>query len=360
MSAVDELAAKQPGDNLTVTREIALVHFSEMNADLNSRSVIKGLINASETSLIVGAPQSGKTFFILDAALHIASKPAWRGLTIRNGSVVYVAAEAGRGIINRVAAWKLRHGYEPGDSIPFAATTCAIDLCHDVNGDTWRLAQAIQAAQQNQSLGPLSLIVIDTVSRAMAGGDENSPADMGAFVYSMDKLRDFFACHVAAVHHFGKDGNRGARGHSLLTANLDTIITTTTNGTGFYATLSKQREGKAGAVMPFKLDMVTLGHDGDNQPVTSCVVTHQTDESCASKKAQRKLSDTAKLGLQQLNNCASKYVTPLPASEYVPVGAKGVKLEVWREYLFKAGLINKDGGYREQFKRMNALLQAAV
>jgi len=91
-----------PSGNPGASRDIALVHFSEMNAELNTRSVIKGLINASETSLIVGPTQSGKTFFTLDLALHAAGKPTWRGLTIRNGSVVYIAAEAGRGVINRI------------------------------------------------------------------------------------------------------------------------------------------------------------------------------------------------------------------------------------------------------------------
>lgn len=365
---LDDLAGVS-NEGFAQQRKIELVHFAEVHPDLNSRGVIKGLINAGETSLIVGAPQSGKTFFTLDAALHVAGEPTWRGHTIRNGSVVYVAAEAGRGIINRVAAWKMRHGYynqdseAAGASIPFAATTCAIDLCHiqSFPNDLDRLGTAIRTAQHDNSLGPLALIVIDTVSRALAGGDENSPADMGTFVFAMDTLRDAFGCHVAAVHHLGKDSAKGVRGHSLLTANLDTVISTAANGTGFYATVSKQREGQSGAVMPFKLEMVRLGYDRDDEPVTSCVVEHMKNDDAARdpKKAPKELSETAQLGLAQLYNCASKYVTPLPASDHVPNGAKGVKIEEWKQYLFKAGLINQDAGYRTQFKRMCATLQSA-
>ena len=119
---LDDLAGVS-NEGFAQQRKIELVHFAEVNPDLNSRGVIKGLINAGETSLIVGAPQSGKTFFTLDAALHVAGEPTWRGHTIRNGSVVYVAAEAGRGIINRVAAWKMRHGYYNQDSEAASAAT---------------------------------------------------------------------------------------------------------------------------------------------------------------------------------------------------------------------------------------------
>ena len=339
------MSADPPSGNPASPREIALVHFSEMDADLNTRSVIKGLINASETSLIVGATQSGKTFFTLDLALHVAGQPAWRGRTIRNGSVVYVAAEAGRGVINRVAAWKLRHGYKPGDSIPFAATVCAIDLCHNIDGDAWRLATAIQNAQRDQSLGSLSLIVVDTVSRALAGGDENSPADMGAFVYSMDKLRDYFGCHVAAVPHFGKDNQRGARGHSLLTANLDTIISTAANGSGFYATVTKQREGKAGTVIPFRLEMVTLGYDGDDEPVTSCVVEHFASDDSAReppKAKAKKMSASATRALDQLRYAINAEGTYPPAQKEIPRDTRCVSETLWRRYCYNGGVSNGD------------------
>lgn len=292
--------------------------------------------------------QSGKTFFALDAALHIAGKPTWRGLPVRNGAVVYVAAEAGRGIVNRVAAWKLRHGYKPGDSIPFAATTCAIDLCHAVDegqSDAWLLATAIREAQLEQSLGPLSLIVIDTVSRALAGGDENRPADMGAFVHAMDRLRDFFNCHIAAVHHLGKDSGRGARGHSLLTANLDTVISTEANGTGFYATVGKQREGQAGAVIPFRLDMVTLGYDADDEPVTSCVVEHLPSQSTATEPVAakaKKLPPAAARARDQLRYAVNAEGTYPPAQKQIPDNVRCVSEAVWRRYCYNGGISNGD------------------
>ena len=59
------------------------------------------------------------------------------------------------------------------------------------------------------------------MSRALAGGNENAPDDMGAFVTNIDKIRHALNTHLCIVHHSGKDRARGARGHSLLRAGTD-------------------------------------------------------------------------------------------------------------------------------------------
>jgi hypothetical protein len=154
-------------------------------------------------------------------SILVAAGIDWLGRRVADGAVVYVAAEAGRGIINRVAAFKRAHRYDDDEAtIPFAALVTPIDLCHADAGDVDRLVSLICDA----SLCPLALIVIDTVSRALAGGNENSPDDMGALVRSLDRIRDDLRCHVAAVHHLGKDSSKGGRGHFLLHCAVDTEI----------------------------------------------------------------------------------------------------------------------------------------
>jgi hypothetical protein len=44
---------------------------------------------------------------------------------------------------------------------------------------------------------------------------------------------------------------------------------------------------------------------------------------------------------------------PTPASNHIPQGVKTVTLVEWREYLFKLNLINREGSYREQFRRLH-------
>src|SRR5204863_5294247 len=132
--------------------------------------------------------------------------------------VLYIAAEAGRGIENRVAAVKQQTTFP--ETMPFVALTAPIDLCTE-EADTEKLIAAVQGVD----LGvPVELIVVDTLSRVMAGGNENQPDHMGAFVRNIDRLRAATGATILIVHHTGKDTSRGARGHSSLRAATDTEI----------------------------------------------------------------------------------------------------------------------------------------
>jgi len=78
-------------------------------------------------------------------------------------------------------------------------------------------------AMLRQVPGPLVLIVIDTLSRCMPGGDENSPKDMGAAVAAIDRLRVTFGSHALVLHHTARDTDR-ERGHTSLRGAADTMI----------------------------------------------------------------------------------------------------------------------------------------
>jgi len=104
--------------------------------------------------------------------------------------------------------------------MPFLAITSPIDLCSDA-ADLERLIAMVRGIDIGT---PIGLIIIDTLSRVMAGGNENSPEDMGALVRNIDRLRAETGAATILVHHSGKELARGARGHSLLRAAADTEI----------------------------------------------------------------------------------------------------------------------------------------
>jgi hypothetical protein len=111
-------------------------------------------------------------------------------------------------------------------------------------------------------------LIVDTLSRAMAGGDENSPVDMGRIVAAADRFRAMTGAHFTYVHHTGKDAARGARGHSLLRAATDTEIETTAGS----LTLTKQRGGELGFKIGFRLVDLVIGDDAAGNCVKSAVV----------------------------------------------------------------------------------------
>jgi hypothetical protein len=344
-------------DNNSPWREIEIQRFPAMKANLATPSLVKGVLEHQQLSLIFGDTGCGKTFLALHLSTCIATGRNWLGHKTDQGSTVYIAAEAGRSVANRVAAIKHATGLF---DVPLLAVTSPVDLCHTGSADLDRLIAAIKnAAKENEKIHH---VTIDTVSRALAGGDENSSADMGAFVSAMDRLRDTFGAHVTAVHHTGKDTQRGARGHSLLKANLDTEIEVTCSGEYRCAKITKQRDGETGTEIPFRLRAVELGRNLDGDPVFSCVVEARDNLSASSRSAQnapQKLSANAKFGLDQLRRAVDKYVTAVPASTEVPDGTVGVEAEIWKQYLRQVQLINPDGNEREQYRRMYVTLASA-
>jgi hypothetical protein len=110
------------------------------------------------------------------------------------------------------------------------------------------------------------LIVIDTLSRALAGGDENSPKDMGAIVTTTAQLQEATGGHVLWIHHMPHDGDR-MRGHGALLGAMDTTLHVCKSGTGRTATVVKANDSEEGECITFDLESVQIGEDGTTAPV---------------------------------------------------------------------------------------------
>jgi len=265
----------KPNGHAGSWREPEIIKFRDMPPRLDGRPLIKGLLEREQASVCFGDSGCGKTFLCLALALRVAAGIDCFDRKVHQGAVIYVATEAGRSIINRVAAFKIARHLED-DDIPFFAVPSPVDLCHADVGDIERLIGTIRDAVTDSDV---ALIVIDTVSRALAGGNENAPDDKGSFVRSLDRLRDEFHCHVCAVHHSGKNYALGARGHSLLKAAVDTEIEVTRNDNTKIstATITKQRDGISEDQIAFRLRQIELGEDQDEGMVTSCIVEQSDD-----------------------------------------------------------------------------------
>ncbi|TGT76172.1 MULTISPECIES: AAA family ATPase [unclassified Mesorhizobium] len=244
-------------------------------------SLIKGLLDQGAMTVLYGASNVGKTFVAMDLAYHVASGLPYAGMKTTRGCVIYVAAEGGRGAKRRVRA--LRDKYR-ASGVQFLLLPSSVDLRRP-DADLKPLVSAIQA------LGvPVMLIVVDTLSRAMAGGDENSSVDMGYIVNHFDVLRSHTSAHLLVVHHSGKNAAQGARGHSLLRAATDTEIEVAEGS----IEVTKQRDLDKSWSSGFALEVRTLGVDGDGDPITSCTVRLVKDAGVSVGVATPKEADVLK------------------------------------------------------------------
>lgn len=270
--------AKEPSDDqLETVAAFPLTWFRDIRPMVGGIDLVEDLIGIGQLSVIYGSANTSKTFFGIDLCAHIASGRTWFGRQVEPGGVIYVAAEGSFGISNRVEAFRRYYGIKPDVKLPLGIVTSSINLCCPPT-DTDALIRTINDAAAEIG-GPVRLVVIDTLSRALAGGNENSSDDMGAIMVNADKIREETGAHVMFIHHSGKDATRGARGHSLLRAAVDTEIEVTRDQRGIsFARVTKQRELPVADELAYRLEVVEVGTNPRGKTVTSCVVLPVDDE----------------------------------------------------------------------------------
>lgn len=279
--AVENAEPWEDADTAPKIESFPITRADAMEASEGARDFVEGLLTEGGASVTYGASNSGKTFWLLNLGAHIATGKAWRHgeVEIDQGAVVYVCLEGTHGMQNRIEAMKRAGILTPG--APFYVCTSPVSLLDATHAD--KLAETVREAARQSEL-PCRLVIIDTMARAMAGGDENSGKDMTFAVASIDAVKQATGAHVAIVHHCGKDEARGARGHSSLRAAVDTEIEVSKPEGDRITTVrvTKQRDLERGEAMPFSLKVIELGTNRRGKVITSCIVHHE-DEMMASK-----------------------------------------------------------------------------
>jgi hypothetical protein len=227
----------------------------------------------------------------------------------------------------------------------------ALNLLHP-DGDTRPLIAAIKQAADRLGM-PVRLIVVDTLSRAISGGNENAPDDMGALVTNGTLIQQSVKAHVCWIHHSGKDEARGARGHSLLRAATDTEIEITVNGPQRMARVTKQRELDGDGEFPFLLRVVELGMNKRGKPVTSCVVEHGGDPIQAKPDS---LTGHTQIAMRTLQDTMA--TSGRRGVRGVPDGCPAVHSEDWRrEFYLRCGSETTTDAKSKAFRRAQIALQ---
>jgi hypothetical protein len=183
---------------------------------------------------IYGASGSGKSFLALSLALAIATGQPWLDRVVRKGPVVYVAAEGGRAIRQRIAAWMRYHDVDAAPDAYFKIEPLQVCESDDVD----RLLASIGDRQ----IKPM-LIVIDTLARCFVGEDENSAEAMGRFVAGIGTLIRKTGATVIVVHHSGRNGEY-ERGSTALRAAADVMMLVAKVDNAVVVTNNKQKDGE--------------------------------------------------------------------------------------------------------------------
>lgn len=299
---------------------------------LNSNWLIKRLLPAEGLGVIYGRPGSGKTFTVMDLAMHVATGTAWRKFKVTPAAVSYISPEAGRLGANRVIGWCRHHDIAWPDT--FRLSPAQIDLC-STEADARALIDDIR---QNQP--SCRLVVIDTLNRALAGGDENDGQDMGIFVRLCDTIAKELQAFVLVVHHSGKDASRGSRGHSSLlgAVSLELEVTREQKQPGVIK-VTKMRDGEDGQEYGFDIESVELGEDEDGEAVSTGISTEaDVGEAQAVREAQPS-GVNQKILAQAFSQLVDDYGRPNPTGPGFPEPGAVRVIEVDQLVEFASGKV---------------------
>lgn len=257
------------------TTSLDFFHHNELPESEGAFDFVEDLLSDGAASVIYGASNSGKTFFALDLGAHVATGRSWNGKEVERGAVIYIALEGEQGAKNRIKAMKKKELLP--DNAPFYLCFSPVNLLDPTHPE--EIKRMIEKVAEKAEMS-VRLVIIDTLARAMAGGDENAGKDMGAAVKTVDFIRKATMAHISIIHHCGKDAAKGARGHSSLRAAIDTEIEITHPPADKYrtATVVKQRDLGIMPPLAFSLEVVEVGTNQRGKLMTSCVV--KPEEPC--------------------------------------------------------------------------------
>ena len=220
--------------------------------------LVKGLLQRGSHAVLYGPPGGGKTFVALDLAYHVAAGLSWMGRKVHSGSVLYLAYEGTGGLAKRAAALQRKYGTA---DVPLYVETADYNL--RVPEGRKSLGETLAALPETPVF-----IILDTLARAMKGGDENSAQDMGSLNDAVSALVEKTGACVLLLHHTGKNKANGARGSSALLGAIDTELECDERA----IVATKQRDVELCEPIGFALVPVMVGIDEDGDTIDSCYV----------------------------------------------------------------------------------------
>lgn len=230
---------------------------------------VRGLLTSGSVAMLTGNSDAGKSPLMLDIAVAVARGTPWNGMRTRQGPVLHLSTEGKATLEARILAQRIEHGIVPSDPLLFGSVTLNL-----VEGpDTRAIIETAKQAEARFGT-PVSLIVIDTMSHVLGGGDESDPSTVRALTSNLQRIASKTGAAVVIVHHPPKDESTLYRGHSSLINDIGALIHVEHDETNGQRTVTTPRIKDWERIKPLKygIKVVELMRDEFGDPVTSVVV----------------------------------------------------------------------------------------
>ena len=318
--------------------------------------LISGILERDSLVGVFGESGAGKTFFVLDALSSVATGIDFHGRPVQQAPCIYVCAEGKRGIVKRNRAWNLGRWKNPDGIKAFYPVRCNITLPDDEAEQ--KLISLIDGTIQKHKITNPGIIAFDTVARTLVG-DENSNADMSAYIRAMDRIKARYpGVAVVLVHHTGHTEKNRARGASSLKCALDAEIQvaisadTATGKKTMTVSNTKMKDAEEFPDIYFEMKAVEVFHDKDGEPQSSLYLEEiegATDSRSRDKKT--KLSPVEQVGIDSYLEALEDSIKAKIESGDIISTSEGVHIEQWRPFYYKRSPADKTKTKIEYFNR---------
>jgi hypothetical protein len=336
VTADAERIAQEQGWHQTLRNRFTLEPFGNIRPSRDITYTVKGFLPRAGLAVVWGPPKQGKTFWVLDIAMHVCL--GWEyygGRKVLGGPVAYCLFEGIEGFRARVEAFrqeKLPAGAEP----PFYLMAERVDLIADHQELVRRFGEQLGDTHPR-------MVVLDTLNRSL-NGSESSDEDMSAYVRAADAIRDAFNCLVCIIHHGPHDAQR-PRGHGSLMGALDAQIQVSKTGDRCTAKVELAKDFADGAQQAFELRPVHVGYDVEGGDIESCVVEPTEAPGAGVADARTGLTPNQAALLTILEEAGSGGLTTEEWNEQarqVGIGARRQTLYQTRVKLKRKKLVHQD------------------
>lgn len=303
-----------------------LTWFDEIEEGKPKETILKNWLGVGEFTTISGLPGTGKSVVTTDLACHIAAGMDWHGLPVRQGLVVYVAAERKKLTERRMMAFRKHHDVH---DVPLLVVGGMLDFTRDEK-DAEAIIGVVREAETITG-HKCVWVIIDTLTRVFGAGDQNASKDMVRFVRSCDLILTETGAHVTAIHHSAWSGERG-KGAIDLDGAVDASFMVKKDGSRHKLVCDGTNDGEEGEVLAFTMQSVTIGQSEDGEPTTAPVVVKadgggSPGEALAEAKTHRDRAIAILLEMMEDG-------VDSPGTSGMPESGKIVPEDAWRQAFY--------------------------
>lgn len=209
-------------------------------------SLVHGYLQKGSLIVLSGQAGKGKTALATNLVMAGIDGGTWLDMPVKGGPTLWIAYEAAHSTERRIRALAAGSASTP----PVAVASQLPLLTAD------EAPKAIDAALKAASEcfgAPVELVVVDALTSAMRGSDENASASMTKALGVLLKLIEAHGVSVLLLTHTGKSGGLETRGHSAVIGDATSAFAIDCKRGVTSLVCTKQRDMELSPPIPFRI-----------------------------------------------------------------------------------------------------------